>query len=110
MAEIIGTAVEGLLGVDLLERLTLDLKGFERGKREEHRKNGQEDETVRQIRQAEGELAEIDRQLEAVAVAEGTKVNEANQLAKVLRESEEGFKSAGGELYLRRTELGHGTK
>jgi DNA sulfur modification protein DndD len=104
-AEIIGTAVEGLLGIDLLERLTLDLKGFERGKREEQRKNGQEDETVRQIRQAEGELAEIDRQLEAVAIAEGAKVNEANQLAKVLRNAEEGFQSAGGELYLRRAEL-----
>ncbi len=104
-AEIIGTAVEGLLGVDLLERLTLDLKAFERAKREEQRQNDRENESMRQIRQAEGELAEIDRQLETLAGAEGAKVNEANQLAKLLRDAEERFKTAGGDLYLRRAEL-----
>ncbi len=104
-AEIIGTAIEGLLGLDLLERLSTDLKVFERGIREEQRKDGTEDETARQIRQAEGELAEIDRHLEEIGLAEGAKVNQANQLAKVLAEREGEFKVAGGDLYLRHTEL-----
>lgn len=104
-AEIIGTAIEGLLGLDLLERLSTDLKVFERGIREEQRKGGAEDETARQIRQAEGELAEIDRHLEEIGLAEGAKVNQANQLAKLLAERESEFKAAGGDLYLRHTEL-----
>ncbi len=104
-AEIIGTAIEGLLGLDLLERLSADLKVFERGIREEQRKGGAEDETARQTRQAEGELAEIDRHLEEIGLAEGAKVNQANRLAKVLAEREGEFKAAGGDLYLRHTEL-----
>ncbi len=104
-AEIIGTAVEGLLGVDLLERLTLDLKSFERSKRDEQRQIDQDNEATHQIRQAEGELSEIDRELETLAIAEGRKVNEANQLAKVLLDAKERFKTAGGDHYLRRGDL-----
>lgn len=104
-AEIIGTAIEGLLGLDLLERLGTDLRVFERGIREEQRKDGAEDETASQIRQAEGELAEVDRYLEEIGLAEGATANQANQLAKVLAEREGEFKAAGGDIYLRHTEL-----
>ena len=104
-AEIIGTAIKGLLGLDLLERLSTDLKVFERGIREKQREDGAEDETARQTRQAEGELAEIDRHLEEIGLAEGAKTNQANQLAKSLAERESEFKAAGGDLYLRHTEL-----
>lgn len=103
--DIIGTAVDGLLGIDLLERLDLDLKVFERGIRDERRKEEQENENAQKLRQAEGELIEIDRQLEEIANLEGSKVNEANQLAKQLRQKEERFKAAGGDLYLRQSEL-----
>ena len=52
-----------------------------------------------------GELALIDRELERIGIAEGAKVNEASQLAKVLHDQEARFKGAGGDLYLRRTDL-----
>ena len=105
VAEIIGSAIEGLLGLDLVERLSTDLKVFERGIRDDQRKSGEEDETARMIRQGEGEMAEIDRSLEEIGNAEGAKVNEANQLAKILKEREEQFESVGGHLYLRQADL-----
>jgi len=103
-AEIIGTGINSLLGVDLLERLSADLRVFERGVRKEQDQRD-EDPVRQQIVQAEGEAAQIDRELERIALAEGAKVNEASRAAKVLRDLEERFQSAGGDLYLRHAEL-----
>jgi len=103
-ADIIGAGINGLLGLDLLERLTTDLRVFERGVRKDH-EEGQQHPATQEIRQAEGELALIDRELERIGIAEGAKVNEASQLAKVLHDQEARFKAAGGDLYLRRNDL-----
>lgn len=103
-AEIIGTGINSLLGVDLLERLTTDLRVFERNLRKEQAVEEQ-NPLHQAIAQAEGELVQIDRELEGIALTEGAKVNEAGRLAKTLQETEEGFKAAGGGLYLRRAEL-----
>jgi DNA sulfur modification protein DndD len=103
-AEIIGTGINSLLGVDLLERLSADLRVFERGVRKEQDQRDQEP-VRQQIVQAEGEVAQIDRELERIALTEGAKVNEASRAAKALRDIEERFQSAGGDLCLRRAEL-----
>lgn len=100
-AEILGTAIHSLLGLDLVDRLENDLKVFERKKRAE----GLDPEAAKKLAQARGELEEIDRQQEKAAMEEGSLVNEAGRLAKDLRTKEEQFKAEGGELYLRRKEL-----
>lgn len=100
-AEILGTAIHSLLGLDLVDRLETDLKVFERRKKAE----GLDPETTLKLTQARGELEEIDHQQEKVAMDEGVLVNEAGQLGKVLRTKEELFRVEGGDLYLRRKEL-----
>ncbi|AGA91424.1 DNA sulfur modification protein DndD [Thioflavicoccus mobilis 8321] len=104
-AEIIGTAIDGLLGLDLLTRLTGDLKVFERGVRDEQLARAQETEAAQRLRQAEGELSEIAREIEQLAVERGQVTNASGQAAKLLEKAEGDFKDAGGELFLRREEL-----
>jgi DNA sulfur modification protein DndD len=100
-AEILGSAIHSLLGLDLVDRLENDLKVFERKKKSE----GLDPETAQKLIQARGELEEIDRQQEKAAMEEGSLVNEAGRLAKELRAKEEQFQAEGGELFLRRKEL-----
>lgn len=100
-AEIIGTAVHSLLGLDLVDRLETDLKVFERRKRSE----GVDAETAKKLSQTKMELEEIDREYEKAAMEEGTLMNEAGRLGKALQAKEELFRSEGGDLYLRRKEL-----
>jgi DNA sulfur modification protein DndD len=100
-AEILGTAIHSLLGLDLVDRLENDLKVFERRKKAE----GLDPESAKKLAQARGELEEIDRQQEKAAMEEGILVNETGRLAKDLRAKEDHFRSEGGELYQRRKEL-----
>lgn len=100
-AEILCTAVHSLLGLDLVDRLESDLKVFERRKRAE----GLDQEALAKLKQAEGELRQIDMEQEKAATEEGALVNEAGRIGKELRAQEDRFRSEGGELYLRRREL-----
>lgn len=100
-AEILGTAIHSLLGLDLVDRLESDLKVFERKKKSE----GLDPEAAKKLAQARGELEEIDRQQEKAATEMGSLVNEAGRLAKELRAKEDQFRADGGDLYLRRKEL-----
>ena len=100
-AEILGTAIHSLLGLDLVDRLENDLKVFERKKKSE----GLDPEATRKLAQARGELEEIDHQQEKAAMEEGALVNEAGRLAKDLRTKEDLFRAEGGELFLKRKEI-----
>lgn len=100
-AEILGTAIHSLLGLDLVDRLENDLKVFERKKKSE----GLDPEAARKLVQARGDLEEIDHQQEKAAMEEGSLVNEAGRLAKLVREKEDEFRKEGGELFLKRKEI-----
>lgn len=100
-AEILGTAVHSLLGLDLVDRLETDLKAFERRKKAE----GVDHETASKLNQARVELQHIDAAQEQALMQEGGLVNEAGRLGKELREAEGRFRAEGGELFLRRQEL-----
>lgn len=100
-AEILGTAIHSLLGLDLVDRLENDLKVFERRKKAE----GLDPEAARKLENARSEFVEIFREEEQVASLSGALTNEANQLAKELHAKEELFRKEGGELFLRRNEL-----
>lgn len=100
-AEILGTAVHSLLGLDLVDRLETDLKSFERRKRAE----GLDPETAHKLNQVRAELKHIDVAQEQALMQEGALVNEAGRLGKELRQAEDRFRAEGGELFLRRQEL-----
>lgn len=103
-AEILGTAVHSLLGLDLVDRLETDLKAFERRKKAE----GLDPDTANKLNQVRGELQHIDAAQEQALMLEGALVNEAGRLGKEVREAEDRFRAEGGELFLRRQELDAG--
>jgi DNA sulfur modification protein DndD len=100
-AAILGTAINSLLGLDLVERLDADLRVFERRKKSE----GLDPEAARLLAQTQAEVEQIDREQERLAMETGSLVNEAGRLGKDLRDREKRFKEEGGDLFLRRREL-----
>lgn len=100
-AELIGTAINTLLGLDLLERLTADLKAFERKQRGE----SLDDTVLAALAEAEAEVAHLDREIEQIAMAEGSLVEEAEGLAEEVDKQREAFEAAGGKLYQGRNAL-----
>ncbi|MDD5247538.1 MAG: DNA sulfur modification protein DndD [Rhodocyclaceae bacterium] len=100
-AEILGTAVHSLLGLDLVDRLETDLKVFERRKRAE----GLDAAATERLAQLRREFDQIDREQEQVANEEGAVVNQAGRLAKEVLRHEEMFRAEGGDLFQQRTSL-----
>jgi len=100
-AEILGTAIHSLLGLDLVDRLENDLKVFERRKKTE----GLDPEAARKLASTRSEFVELFREEEKAASLSGALTNESNQLAKELYAKEELFSKEGGDLFLRRKEL-----
>lgn len=100
-AEILGTAVHSLLGLDLVDRLETDLKAFERRKKAE----GLDPEVAHKLNQVRGELHHIDAAQEQALTLQGSLVNEAGRLGKDLRAKEDQFRAEGGDLFLRRKEM-----
>jgi DNA sulfur modification protein DndD len=100
-AEILGTAVHSLLGLDLVDRIETDLKVFERRKRAETL----DDAAIERLADARRELEQIEREQEQIANEAGALVNVAGRLAKEVRAREEEFRSEGGELFQQRGTL-----
>jgi DNA sulfur modification protein DndD len=100
-AEILGTAIHSLLGLDLVDRLETDLIVLERRKRAEACTT---DETER-IRQAQQDLERMQQLLEEARFERGAKVNELERQTKEVEQAETRFQREGGELYLIRAEL-----
>ena len=100
-AQILGTAIRSLLGLDLVDRLEIDLKTFERRKKAE----GLDDASAKRLEQAQHELNALDQQLEELALRRGALTNESGRIAKAVREFETQFKAEGGELYLKRKDF-----
>jgi DNA sulfur modification protein DndD len=100
-AEILGTAIQSLLGLELVDRLESDLKIFERRKKSVDINS----ESAQRSSHAQKEVQEADHEVEKIAILEGNLVNEVGRLAKDLQHKEEIFRQEGGELFLRRKEL-----
>lgn len=100
-AEILGTAVHSLLGLDLVDRLETDLKAFERRKKAE----GLDPKALHELNQVRAELQHIDAVQEQSLMQEGALVNEAGRLGKELRNKEDKFRAEGGEIFLIRKDI-----
>lgn len=99
-AEILGTAIQTLLGLDIVDRLETDLKVLERRKRAEV----MDDETAEKLARLQGELQLADADEAKALQDEGRLTNEAGVLGKSVREAEEAFRREGGEAFERRHE------
>ena len=100
-AEILGTAIHTLLGLDLVDRLDTDLIALARRKRA----TGQSTEETEKTRIAQEELNRLQHLLDEAKQVQGTLGNETGRTAKDLASCEEKFRQEGGELYLLRTDL-----
>jgi DNA sulfur modification protein DndD len=100
-AELLGTAIHSLLGLDLVERLETDLIALER-KKKTSSKTG---EDANKVRHSEEEVTRLDR-LVAEAIHEKAHLtSEADQLLKAQQQCQERFRLEGGDLYLKRDEM-----
>jgi DNA sulfur modification protein DndD len=100
-AEILGTAIHSLLGLELVDRLETDLIVLERRRRAESCRA----EETEHIQQAQQELEQAQHLLEEARFDRGARVNEVERQAKEVEQAETRFREEGGELYLVRTEL-----
>ncbi len=97
-AEILGTAIQTLLGLDIVDRLESDLKVLERRKRAE----AMTSEAAQELARLQEEMKRADGEQEAAMHELGRLTNEAGALAKNLRQTEELFKREGGDTYAQR--------
>jgi DNA sulfur modification protein DndD len=100
-AEILGTAIHSLLGLDLVDRLDTDLIALARRKRA----TTQSVEEAEKSRHAQEELERLQRLLDEATQTQGTLGNEAGRIAKDLTSCEEKFRQEGGDLYDMRADL-----
>lgn len=98
---VIATAVDSLLGLNLLERLTVDLVALERRKR-----SITADTTTRT------RLAELESQVAAARAdrayalqSKAACLNDVDRAEAALRRAQQAFRQSGGELFERRGEL-----
>lgn len=99
--EIVSTAVSGLLGLDIVERLALDLEVFERRK--------VADDGDREVKLALGAAAEAaDAATAAYKIAhgnQGTRKRELDWRKSRLETARQALKAEGGDLYASRNDL-----
>jgi DNA sulfur modification protein DndD len=97
-AEILGTAIQTLLGLDIVDRLESDLKVLERRKRSETLSS----EAAQELARLQEEMKRADGEQETAMHELGRLTNEAGILAKALHQAEEIFKREGGDTYAQR--------
>jgi DNA sulfur modification protein DndD len=100
-AEILGTAIHTLLGLDLVDRLDTDLIALARRKRVAAQSN----EEAEKARCAQEELKRLESSLDQAKQEQGALGNDAGRTAKDLALCEEKFRQEGGELFLLRADL-----
>lgn len=100
-AEIIGTAIHALLGLDLVDQLSEDLVVLERRKRADL-SQARSDPA---LQQAEAERERATQLMDRVTAERAALQNQIGKLEKELAACEETFRRKGGDLYLQRQEL-----
>lgn len=98
---LIATAVQSLLGLDVVERLSADLVTLERRKRAERPAAG----VASEAELARERLSKMDRERGELQRREAECNELLDRSRRDLRNAEERFRREGGELYERRTEL-----
>lgn len=100
-SEILRTAMNCLLGLEKFDLLSSNLKLYERRVKAESTGAQQGNEAQQLISELQG----IDTEQGRLILEEGQLRNELGRVSKQLSQSEEEFRTLGGEFYLRRAEI-----
>ena len=100
-ASLIATAIENLLGLDVVERLGKDVRVFERRKRAE----SLGDEAKAKLTVAEGELADLRRRIEKLKQEKAGLRNTVERTRRKLEAVEQEFLRVGGNLFEQRQQV-----
>jgi len=100
-SDLLSTAIHGLLGLDLVDQLRTDLRVLERRKHAEVKTSV----ASTRIEELSDKLDELDRQREELTSRRAALQSDYDLKDKELRRIETRFRSEGGELYEKRSEL-----
>ena len=100
-SRILETAIHSLLGLDLIERLQVDLKNYERRKKTDTH----DPKIINELEHIRESISQIEQEEEELAMKEGRLVNESEYHQKQLKIQEERFRLEGGEIYQNRHKL-----
>lgn len=103
-SQLLTTAIQSLLGLNLVDRLTTDLTVLEKRKRSTL-KNAKDVEVNEKINKLEIEVAQLEKQHEGLAQKRASLRNELDLIEKRFKNAELQFRREGGELYEKRAEL-----
>lgn len=95
------TAIQSLLGLDVIDRLATDLIVLERRKQADMKSLEQK----KQIEALTKKVAQCNREIDALVLKQGQQRNDIGQKEKSVKELERRFEAEGGKLYARCNEL-----
>ena len=99
-SEILGTAIQTLLGLDIVDRLETDLKVMERRKRTET----MGDDIAQKLVRLQEDLRLVEEEQGNLLLEQNRFMNEAALISNMVREAEETFRREGGEAFENRHE------
>ena len=101
-ATLIGSAIQNLLGLDVVDQLEKDLHIYERRKRSKK----EDDSWKAPIEAAETELAALRERLQALTQERASvRTYKIDRAQRALKEAEDRYRKLGGELFDRRQEI-----
>lgn len=100
-AQMLATAINTLLGIDLVDRLEKDLVVYERDVAKER----QGDESIDEITAREAKLKDNQEELRKMVFEKGRLQTEVDQIQKKVETAEVNFKRQGGDVFARRKQL-----
>lgn len=100
-AEVLATAIQSLLGLDLVDQLLIDLKVTERRNREKQKPA----EEQAALETARAEVERLEGRAEEVRTQRASQTNLVERLGKQLKAHEESFRLAGGDAHSKRDQV-----
>ena len=101
-SDLIGAAIQNLLGLDMVDQLNKDLIVYERRKKSENK----DDKTLNSIKLLESEIRELRKHAEKLNQERASiKTHEIDRTNRALAKVKEEYRKLGGDLFDRRVEL-----
>jgi DNA sulfur modification protein DndD len=100
-SEVLSTAIQSLLGLDIVDQLITDLKVVERRNREQQKPEAEREA----VAAARADVARLESRCAEARALVGAQTNQVQRQTNRLRDAEGAFRRAGGDAFTRRQEL-----